>query len=74
MISIILDLLTNALLIFLAAAAIVGVIAFVLAVTWIQATEGRRIDHEPEASAPESGVSAPASQRKRRRAAQGYPA
>lgn len=74
MIDMILNFLTYALVLFLIACAVFGVIVFVLAVTWIQSTEERKPAYEQKASAPASGNAAPAAQRKRRRAAQGYQA
>ncbi len=74
MISMILNFLTYAVLFFLAVALVISVIAFLLAATWIQATEERRPGHEQEASAPECGKAAPTAQRKRRRIIKGYAA
>lgn len=46
--------------------------AFLLA-TWMQAMDERTESHEQKASTKESGCAAPASQRRRRRAACGHP-
>ena len=72
MISAILNFLTYAVLLFLLAALIIAVIAFCLAVTYIQVNEKKEASNEQEASAPECGSAAPAAQRKRRRIIKGY--
>lgn len=56
----------------LAAAVILGVIAFALLVTWMQANEGRTEIHGCEEEAQE-GNGHPAEKRHRRRTAGGYP-
>lgn len=72
MINLILNALTYALLFFQIACVIFGVAVFILAVIWIQATEGRERNHEQKASTTQSVSPAPAPIRRRRRPAQGY--
>lgn len=71
MFDLILNALAYAFLFFLIACLVIVVIAFILAVIYIQSTEGRETTHEQKASPTQSVSPAPAPIRRRRRPSQG---